>query len=197
MSKHPSHGEVLQDDGARKRLMDALVARGREGGAKVEFTDKTVGGFYDRKGDEGKPMVGVAKHLEHTDEGLSTLAHELGHAEFDKSLLGRVVQDSEARGVAGMAPLIGAIIALVAEGNVARRAALGSLGAMASQVPLLTGEGVAWAKGHKMMKEQGASPEQLKRLRQRAVSDGSTYLAPGANGVGAALLTAALKGWVG
>jgi hypothetical protein len=194
MMPKPSLGEVLQDGGARQRMTDALLSRAREKGTKVEYNEGTVGAHFDRAGDEGKPLVSLSKRLEGTDEGLSTLAHELGHAEFDKTTLGRVVQDGNVRAMSGFGPLIGMVIALIAEGNVARKATLSSLGVAASQAPLLAGEGVAWMKGHQMLKEHGATPDQLKHLRHEALRLGSTYLTPGAYGLGTALLTSAAHG---
>jgi len=190
----PSLGEVLQDGDARKRVTEALLSHAKQQGTKVEYTYNTVGGYFDPKGDQGKPLVAVAKHLEGTDEGLSTLAHELGHAEFEKSPIGRVVRSGTLRSLAGAAPLIGVVIAHVAEGNAVRRALLSASAVAAMQVPLLADEGVAWMKGHRLMKEHGATPQQLKHLRSEALRLGSTYLQPGAMGMGTSLLISALHG---
>lgn len=179
---------AVADDGARKRLVKALLHHAKGQGIGVEYAP-TSGGVYDQK----TRKVTVSPDHQGTEKGVSILAHELGHAEFDKSWLGRAVQTPLARAGAGVSLSIGALIALTAEGSLQHRLGLSTAAVALGQVPLLTGEGVAWYKGHRMLKEHGATPEQLARLRSDAVRYGSTYLQPAASGLGAALLLSAIS----
>lgn len=183
---------AVADDGSRKRLVDALLHRAEGHGTKVEYTDEADahgGGAYDRD----SKSVKLSPRMRDNEEGLPTLAHELGHAEFDKGTLGRLVQSPLARAAAGMSVSIGAMIALTAEGNLSRRLAMSTGAVAAGQIPLLTGEAVAWYKGHQMMKDHGASPEQLAHLRSQALRLGSTYLQPAAVGLGGSMLLSAIS----
>lgn len=183
---------AVADDGSRKRLVEALMGRAKSKGINVNVTPEAAqygGGAYF----QDSRSVKVSPKSQESEDGPGTLAHELGHAEFDQSVLGRMVQSPLARAAAGMSVSIGAIIALTAEGNLARRLALSTGVVAAGQLPLLTGEGVAWYKGHQMMKEHGASPEQLAHLRSQAVRLGSTYLQPGATGLGGSMLLSAIS----
>lgn len=182
----------VADDGSRKRLVDALLHRAKTKNINVEVTDEARdfgGGAYDRD----SRSVKIAPKVQEGSEGPSTLAHELGHAEFDRTALGRAVQHPTARMMSVNSIPIGVIISILAEGSLARRVALSTGFVAASQVPLLTGEGVAWYKGHQMLKEHGASPEELAHLRSEAVRLGSTYLRPAAAGMGGTLMTSALS----
>jgi hypothetical protein len=177
---------------ADKRLTEALHAHAQQAGVPVTYAEGVLGGgTYER--DRSGRRITLDQSLQGTSSGNAVLAHELGHAEFDKSVLGRIAHNPELRGAASLAPLIGMVIAMVADGNVARKAALSVAGVAASQVPLLTGEGVAWAKGHRTMKERGATPEQMQDYRRNAALYGSSYLGHGILGVGTALGTSALS----
>lgn len=169
----------------RQRIYDALVARAATHGVKVEAKSdaKRHGGGYYSRGDK---KIGVTAESEHTDTGLSTLAHEVGHADFDQSMLGALVQDPYARAAASLAPGIGGLIAIVAEGSLARRMALSMGAAAALQVPLLTGEAVASVKGHQMLEEHGATQEQLDLHKRQMLEAFGTYASHSAKGVGLA-----------
>ena len=188
---------AVADEDARKRLFEALVDRMKSKGVRVDLHDMAHifgGGVYSREGMTKKgPQVMVGPNLANKTEGISILAHEAGHAEFDRELLGKLVQSKMLRGAAGMAIPIGTLIAATATGSLARRIALSAGTAAALQVPLLTGEGVASMRGHKMLEEHGASTEQLDHMKDMAVRAGSSYLIPGALSVGSALIFAALS----
>lgn len=181
--------EAVASTESRGRLVDALLQRAKKKNIKVEYTDEARqfgGGMFDR--DTGDVKVDPELQNDH-----SILAHELGHAEFDKTLLGRAVQSPVARGLSIPAMSIGMIIAATATGNLRQRLALSTGVVAAGQLPLLTGEGVAWYKGHKMLKEHGASPEELAHLRSEALRLGSSYLVPGAFGAGGSMLLSAFS----
>ncbi len=182
--------EALLTPEARVRLLHALLAHAEEHGITVErhqSADRHGGGFYSREG----AKVVVSPRDTDTDRGLSVLSHELGHAKFDKSMLGHFVQDPWVRGAAHMAPMIGAVIAAVAEGSFRRRLALSAGTVAALQIPLLSGEAVADIKGYNMLKEHGASPELLALHRKEMRHGLASYLRPGAHGLGASALFSA------
>lgn len=183
--------EALLTPEARGRLLAALLAHAKQQGVAVERhakADQHGGGFYSRR----DAKVTVSAKDEHTDRGLSVLAHELGHADFDKSMLGYIAQDPVVRSAAFAAPAIGMLIAAAAEGSLLRRLALSAGTVTALQVPLLTGEAMADIKGHHLLKEHGASPELLALHRGEALHGVSSYLRPGVHGVGASLLFSAM-----
>lgn len=183
---------AVADGGARKRLVKALMARAKEKGIPVNTTseaDEYGGGAYN----QDDRSVNISPRMTGTDDGVSTLAHELGHAEFDQSHVGRFMQSPLARASAGISVSVGAMIALIAEGSLQRRLALSTGAVAAAQIPLLTGEGMAWYKAHQMMKEHGADPEQLSHLRSQALRLGSTYLQPAAIGLGGSMLLSAIS----
>ncbi len=183
----------VANEGSRRRLVEALLQRAKDRNINVEYTDEAKqygGGAFDR--DTGGVKIDPSLKGDH-----NTLAHELGHAEFDRSMLGRLVQSPMARAMSGLSIPIGALIALTAEGNLARRITMSAGAVVAGQVPLLTGEGVAWYKGHKMLKEHGATPEELAHTRSEAARLGGTYLqhagSQAASGVGGSMLLSALS----
>ncbi len=166
---------TVADDGSRKRLVSALLQKAKKDNVGIEYTeeaDRFGGGAYNP--DDKK--VKVSPKLHGARDEASALAHELGHAEFDKSILGKIVQNPHARALSGVSVPIGMLVALTAQGNLARRIALSTGVIAAGQAPTLLGEGVAWAKGHRMLKELGAGPEDLAGLRSDAMRHGSTYL---------------------
>lgn len=185
---------AVADDGARKRLVDALLHRAKGKGIGVDLSEGAAaesggGGLYRP---ETKTVEVSASRMKGED-AVPVLSHELGHAEFDQSMLGRLVQSPLARAASGVSVSIGMMIALSAEGSLARRLAMSTGVVAAGQIPLLTGEGMAWYKGHEMMKEHGATPEQLAHMRDRAVHYGSTYLHPAAMGLGGSMLLSAIS----
>lgn len=148
--------------------------------------------MYDRA---GKRVVMAPRHLH--GEDLSVLAHEIGHAEFDKTRLGFLAQSTLPRAAAGISITIGALIAVMAEGGLARRLALSAGTVAAAQVPLLLGEAEAWRRGHEMMREHGATEDQLAQLRHNAMHMGGSYLRPGIVGLAGATALSALAHSVG
>jgi hypothetical protein len=115
----------------------------------------------------------------------NALAHELGHAELDRSLPGRLLQNPLTTMSGMLAPTAGGVVGGVSgyrdameEGpedkrpNRLRRDAL--LGA-AAHAPMLAYEGGASLKGMRMLKEMGAGPEDLRRARHALGRAWGTY----------------------
>lgn len=184
-------GASLSTPESRARLLEALLGHAKEHGVTVANgtrADEYGGGLYSRE----DRTVHISDHLRDSDQGLSTLAHELGHAEFDQTVLGRGMQSPLARGAAKAAPVIGVLIALAAGGSFQRRLAFSAGATALLQAPLLGSEITADVKGHRMLKEMGATPQQLALHRSEARRGVSTYTTPGLQGLGASLLTSGL-----
>ena len=183
--------ESVQTPEARARLLEALMSHARQHQIAVERSDEADrygGGVYRRS--ENKILL--SKSLQPTDSGISNLAHELGHAELDETTLGQIIQNPLMRSAAYAAPAMGAIIAIAAKGNFARRAALSAGAAAAMQLPMLGSEMLADHRGRQMLIANGASPEMLAAHRQASVGGVTSYLRPGAKAVGISLLIAAM-----
>ena len=175
--------ESLLTPDARARLLSALLARAERSGVRVERHSQGVpgGGWYS----PSKKLITLGN--QESDDEIPSLAHELGHVEFNQGAVGRAIQSPVARGAAGDAWLIGGLVGAIAAGNLARRMALSGGVAAALQLPLLTGEAVASAKGHAMLREYGA-PQELLDLHKRQMLKGfSTYLRPGTVGLAGAV----------
>jgi len=126
-----------------------------------------------------------------------TLAHEAGHAAFNESLVGRVLQSRVARGAAGLAGA-GALAAGAAGG-----AKLGPLGGalLGASVPFLLssptliGEAVASHKGVERLREAGMSEEQIDKAKKQLTDAFFTYAKqPLRAGAGGALV-GGVAGW--
>ncbi len=180
--------ESLLTPEARQRLVAALVAHAKGVGVEaVEHPNaaRHGGGYYHR----GDSQVGV--HSLDTDDGLRSLAHEVGHADFDQGAVGRFVQDPVVRWASSAGFGIGALVALVAEGSMARRMALAAGAAAAVQFPLLTGEAVASIKGHNLLKTHGAPQDFLDSYGKEMRGSFQTYLSSPLAHIGGAALAGA------
>lgn len=161
-----------------KALLKALERHAKEIGVDLH-TDPHVGarvGVYGKNRDN-QPAVRVDPMAYASAWGPGIVAHELGHAEFDKSSLGKIIQSTAARNASVVGLSIGAIIAMTSESNRAAKAAMGATAALLGSAPKLIGEATASAKGHRMLKDNGATPEQLRHARAAMAVGGGTYLA--------------------
>lgn len=181
--------ESLLTPEARQRFVAALTAHAK--GLGVTATERHDakrlggGGYYNRDTKQ------IGAHRLDTDDGVHSLAHEVGHADFDQSTLGYLVQSPVARGMSAAGFPIGSLVAMVAEGSMARRVALAAGAAAAMQLPLLTGEAAASVRGHNMLKEHGASQEHLDSYKKNLWDSFKTYLEGPAVHVGGAALAGA------
>ena len=176
--------ESLTDPEARARLTAALLAHAKEQGVAVRQYSRPIPGrgYYD----SNRKTVSVGEGG--TDYEPSLLAHELGHAEFDQSAVGALVQHPLSRAAAKAATPIGFLIGAVAQGSLARRMALSGGVAAAMQLPLLTAEAVASIKGYRLLKENEAPQEILDLHRQDSLRGFGTYLPLGARALAGAAL---------
>jgi hypothetical protein len=182
---------AVQTPEARERLLGALLARASAHGVTVEHStdaDRHGGAAYRQ---EGRKILLSGTGV-HTDQEVSNLAHELGHAELDESALGRLVQDPILRSAAYWAPGVGGLIAATSSGGLVRRAALSAGAVAAMQLPMLGSEMLADRRGRKILEEHGASDAILATHQRESSSGVKSYLRPGVTGVTIALLISAL-----
>ena len=95
----------------------------------------------------------------------STLAHELGHAQFDKGLVGRVLQNPHVRGIgsalgASMGPLAGLVVGS-ATGSRLAGAAAGAITPFIGRAPVLIGEAVASKKAIDSLRRAGMNEKEI------------------------------------
>lgn len=121
-----------------------------------------VGPRYVRAG--GKQHVGLR-----ADEDPAVLSHELGHAEFDRTTIGRVLQ-SPATQWLPMAGRVGGAVA-AARGNVT----IGMAIAAASALPILAYEGEASRRGIAKLRRAGATEEEVADAKARLLKAWGTY----------------------
>jgi hypothetical protein len=125
---------------------------------------------------------------------IAALAHEIGHTEVDKHLLGRIAQSAPARAGAAMAPTAALFASLLA--STPRGKALALALPLAATVPTLGTEAAASLKGYELLKEMDATKEELKKYRTDLAKAWLTYASiPLQVGVGA-IAGRALRGGV-
>lgn len=133
------------------------------------------GGYFDQQ----------AKEIGLSSKDYEALAHELGHAELDKKLIGRFLQGSTARGLFGWTPVAGAL----AGASLARGKKLGLLLPVITAAPTLVSEHWATRKGAKLLEDAGATKEEIEKYRKTLRSSLGTY--------GASVPAAAIAGVLG
>ena len=151
---------------------------------KVKVTadaDQYGGGYFDQKSKE----IGLSS------KDWKTLAHEMGHAELDKHILGRMIQHPIVRTAFNYIPFlsIGAGV-LMAKGK-----KWGVLLPLAATAPTLVSEAMATSKGKGKLEGIKLSPDEMdayqKKLREAFLSYGATPVSGAALG-GLTYLTARL-----
>lgn len=125
------------------------------------LADLHGGGYFDQ----------AAKEIGMSSKDHETLAHELGHVDLDKNLIGRLLQHQIARGIFGLTPLMGAI----AGASLARGRKLPLLIPVATAAPTLISERWATGKGGKRLKDAGASKKELEKYYSALSKSFSTY----------------------
>lgn len=152
-----------------------------------------AGGFYTRgmPGEIEGPFIGTKG-----DKDPYALAHEIGHAEFDTSPEGKLVQNpllSPAPGT--IASIAGGALGGALPKSVKGKALGTLIGATAPVVPSWISEGTASYKGHGALKDIGATPEQLSEYKKSLISPTMSYLAlPAAGGLAGLIAALATKG---
>lgn len=175
-----------------REVMDDVI-HGRQGPqhpGRVNDVLHSVGshnaGYVDVEGPLTRRTVGKALNTDKSFVAMGSglkgnphvLAHELGHAAHDKTMLGKVTQSLPAgllRNPAlslGSSAAIGATTGLSDNENV-RRA--GRWAPLALSAPMLASEAAASLHGHGSLKRLGASAEQLAQYRKTMLPAFGTY----------------------
>lgn len=148
---------------ANARIFNALL---KGAPVKVRVTEEANqfgGGFFDIH----------TKEIGLSEKSYEVLAHELGHAELDKHLLGRIIQSQAARTLSGVVPSVLAGIGagiLMAKGK-----KWGLLLPAALSAPTLLSEFLATRKGGKLLRDAGATEEQQEQYRRNTNQGLGTY----------------------
>jgi hypothetical protein len=119
------------------------------------------GGFYDRK----DKLIAVTNH------DYESLAHELGHAGMDESLLGKLIQHPVNRTMFPWTPVAGAIGGALA----ARGKKMGLLLPALTGLPTLLSEWLATRRGAERLEDIGATPEEIDTYRKNLGDSFATY----------------------
>lgn len=151
----------------------------------TEYAKHTGGGYYSPNKED--PHIGMRGD----NPDAHILAHEIGHAQFQNSLLGTIAQSSIARGIHKIAPFIGLAAGPLLGGTGAARALKSLVLALGLSAPTLLSEGIADYKGYKLLQEAGASDEELSKYLRSIIAPQAAYLLrPALTGIAAYSKTA-------
>jgi hypothetical protein len=160
------HHKVPLED-ADHHLFEAIK---KKSPVKVLVTPDAVhygGGYFD----QAKKEIGLS------EEKFESLAHEVGHAQIDEHLLGRLIQHQVVRGASSIIP--SALAGIGAGILMAKGKAWGLLLPAALSAPTILSEVLASHKGKTMVEAEGGNAEQVQRYRGKMREGLSTYaLAP-------------------
>jgi hypothetical protein len=134
---------------------------------KVRITPDAAqfgGGYFDQ----------VKKEIGISEKNYQTLAHEIGHAQIDKHILGQLIQSRAARVASGIVP--GVLAGIGAGLLMAKGKKWGLLLPAALAAPTVLSEMMASHKGSKLLDETGATAEQKESYRDRMRQGLGTYL---------------------
>lgn len=116
------------------------------------------------------------------------LAHEIGHADMDKHLLGRLSQSVALRTLYAHSPVVsGAVGLATGHSNNDKVQNAGLIGMAALPLPTLANEASASIKGYRSLKRLGATPEQLRLARNELLPAFGTYGGHALKGLGVGL----------
>jgi hypothetical protein len=119
------------------------------------------GGYFD----PDKKYIGLSS------EDRNSLAHEIGHAILDQSILGKAVQHPIGRAAFPWTPIAGALGGVL----LAKGKKMGLLLPVVTASPTLLSESLATGKGSKKLREAGATDEEIKEYRKALRNSYSTY----------------------
>lgn len=125
------------------------------------------GGFYHPSED----WIGVDKRKDP-----DILAHELGHAQFQQTALGKITQSTPARLMHMTSPIGGMALGSAIGGSTRARVLKSLLVGLGLSTPTLISEGMASYNGYKNLKHLGADDARLERYKKRIVLPQLTYL---------------------
>jgi hypothetical protein len=153
-----------------KELRDALLK-----GETVEVrTQEDKSPHYSNT---DRPYVSVRPN---EDPGI--LAHELGHAEIDRTTIGRVLQSRALRVASAVAGVGGAAMGVLGS-NTSHRT-IGTLIAVAATAPILGAEGWASSKAVDKLRRAGATEGEVSAAKTRLLKAFGTYATIPASVVG-------------
>lgn len=133
---------------------------------KVRITSDALhygGGYFDQE----------TKEIGLSEKKFETLAHEVGHAHLDESLLGRLIQHQNVRGASSL--IIGALAGIGAGILMAKGKRWGLLLPAALSAPTILSEMLATREGTKRLEREGATEEQQNRYHLEARKGLSSY----------------------
>lgn len=168
----PLAGQAAQAAAAREAAMEGgeeLVGRLSKASPVPIVRDPRggMGAYMSRRASKMMGMGDEAKILLPHGKGAGgVLAHEMGHAQFDKGLGGKLTQNIPARIAFGLSSLASPVAGAAAGYGIEDpRIGLGVAAGvpLAIAAPTLISEGVASFKGMRNLRRAGASPEQLRR----------------------------------
>lgn len=107
---------------------------------------------------------------------INTLAHEIGHAQLNKSLFGKIIQSKLSRGAHSLGPLAALFMGPNVQGKGAPRALKALLIGLGLSAPTLLSEGMSSYKGYKNLQNAGATDDELKTYTRDLIGPQSTYL---------------------
>ena len=142
---------------------------------KDRMADLHGGAYFDQQAKE----IGLSR------KDYESLAHEIGHAELDKKLLGQMLQSPATRYAFGLTPLAGAVAGVL----LARGKKKGLLLPVATAVPTIVSEMWATRKGRNKLQEVGATPQETGRYSKNLRGSLVSYFAPPLEGATAGSLT--------
>lgn len=141
-------------DGVRKKLLDAAE--------DVQALEGRDARFRRAK---GQKQIHIRKR-----ESPAVVAHELGHAEIDDSRLGQLAQSPLGR---SLPVTVGGTFGAVAMSKGQLASGAGSIAA--GWAPILAQEGLASIKGIRLLREAGATEEELTDAKKRLLAAWGTY----------------------
>jgi hypothetical protein len=124
--------------------------------------DRYGGGYFD----QAKKEIGLS------EKNFTSLAHEVGHAQLDEHLLGRIIQSRIARLAYTMTPLA----AMGAGMLLAKGKKWGLLLPIATVAPTLISEHMATDRGGRQLEKLRASPDQIREYKDTLAKSFKTYL---------------------
>jgi hypothetical protein len=134
---------------------------------RIVDSSRYGGGYYH----PGENHIGLSKKKD-----INVLAHEMGHAEFQKDTLGKLTQNRPARIMHVISPAVGVLAGSSITGTPGQRAVKSLILALGLSSPTLLSEGMASYKGYHILKEHGATPEELDAYVSGIAGPQSTYL---------------------
>jgi hypothetical protein len=155
---------VEKDTERRKELRKALTGATR---ARLEPLEghayEPLGPHHERV--DGKSVVRVRK-----DEDPAVLAHELGHAEFDGTLVGRALQHPATRMISNAGILVG-----VYAGAEGLPGSIGAAIVAASSAPTMVSEYQASSRALRLLRNAGAKEDEVADAKRKLRAAYSTY----------------------